>query len=41
MKSMIEAKSESVLSIDERQMVSQSIHKAFNEYIDALKNILN
>ena len=37
MKSMIEAKSESVLSIDERQMVSQSIHKAFNEYIDALK----
>ena len=37
MKSMIEMKSESVLSIDERQMVSQSIHKAFNEYIDALK----
>ena len=37
MKSMIEVKSESVLSIDERQMVSQSIHKAFNEYIDALK----
>lgn len=37
MKSMIEAKSESVLNIDERQIVSQAIYKAFNEYIDTLK----
>ena len=37
MKALIDAKSESVLNIDEQKEVAQSVHKAFNEYIDALK----
>ena len=37
MKALINAKSESVLNIDEQKEVAQSVHKAFNEYIDALK----
>ena len=39
-KSWIDAKSDSVLSIDEQQVVAELIHKSFGEYIEALRKHL-